>query len=592
MTGRRGATGSGRAARAKVTTGNPTAATGRAGRAGRAVSALMAGGLAALIAAAPAGPAEAGGDGAVEASALGRYLAGRAARRDGDTAAAADFLGHALAEDPANEELQLEALAALVADGRMESGLKLAAEIRRRDPGHGLSNVVMAVAAAHRGDFEAAGEHADAASGHGIAGVAVPFVRAWARAGNDRFEAAAESLSGLEARAALAGLGRYHGALMDDLAANREPAEAAYEALIDGDEARGQARWYLAYGNFLERGGRADEAVELYRRALARDPDDAVMTRAVAEAETARMPERFVADARAGLAEALLGVADALWRDGKLEAATIYARLAGFLRPDFAAAQILLGRVLEWRRHWADAIAAYAEVDPKSPYAWEARLRTAANLRRLERHDEAVAMLQAMADAAPERTDALVALGDLYRSRERWLDAVAQYDRAVARAPEGASWSLLYVRGIALERAKQWDRAEADFLRALDLRPDDPLLLNYLGYSWVEQGLHLDRAREMIEKAVGQRPVDGYIVDSMGWVLYRLGDFEGAVAQLERAVELRPQDPVINDHLGDAYWRVGRRLEARFQWRRALTFAPEEELVPKIRRKLDEGLER
>ena len=571
-----------------MTTGNPTAASGRAGR---VASALTAGALAALIAAAPAGPAEAG-EGDVEASALGRYLAGRAARRDGDTAAAADFLGRALAGDPANEDLQLEALAALVADGRLESGLKLATEIGRRDPDHGLSNIVMAVAAARSGDFEAAGEHAGAASGHGVDGVAVPFVQAWARAANDRFEAAAESLSGLEGRGALTGLGRYHGALLDDLAANRERAEAAYRALIDGDEARGQARWYLAYGNFLERGGRADEAVELYRRALAQDPDDAVMARAVAEAEEAGVPEPFVADARAGLAEALLGVADALWRDGKLEAATIHARLAGFLRPDFAAAQVLLGRVLEWRRHWQDAIAAYAEVDPASPYAWEARLRTATNLRRLERHDEAVAMLQAMADAAPERTDALVALGDLYRSRERWLDAVAQYDRAVARAQEQASWSLLYVRGIALERAKQWDRAEADFLRALDLRPDDPLLLNYLGYSWTEQGRHLDRAREMIEKAVGQRPVDGYIVDSMGWVLYRLGDFEGAVAQLERAVELRPQDPVINDHLGDAYWRVGRRLEAKFQWRRALTFAPEEELVPKIQRKLDEGLER
>ena len=571
-----------------MTTGNPTAARGRARR---AASALTAGAFAALIAAAPAGPAAAA-DGAVEASALGRYLAGRAARRDGDTAAAADFLGRALAGDPANEALQLEALAALVADGRLESGWKLAAEIRRRDPGHGLSNIVMAVAAAREGDFEAAGEHADAASGQGIDGVALPFVRAWTQAGNERFEAAAESLSGLKGRAGLTRLGRYHGALMDDLTANRERAEAAYRALIEGDEARGQARWYLAYGNFLERGGRADEAVELYRRALAQDPDDAVMARAVAGADEARAPERFVADARAGLAEALLGVADALWRDGKLEAATIHARLAASLRRDFAAAQILLGRVLEWRRHWQDAIAAYEEVDPQSPYAWEARLRTATNLRRLERHDEAVAMLQAMADAAPERTDALVALGDLYRSRERWLDAVTQYDRAVARAQEEPSWSLLYVRGIALERAKQWDRAEADFLRALDLRPDDPLLLNYLGYSWAEQGLHLDRAREMIEKAVGQRPVDGYIVDSMGWVLYRLGDFEGAVAQLERAVELRPQDPVINDHLGDAYWRVGRRLEAKFQWRRALTFAPEEELVPKIRRKLDEGLER
>lgn len=551
----------------------------------------MAGGFAALIAAAPAGATEAA-DGDVEVSALGRYLAGRAAKRDGDTAAAADFLGFALAGDPANEGLQLEALAALVADGRVDSGLKLAAEIRRRDPDHSLSNIVMAVDAARRGDFETAGKHAGEASGHGIDGVAVPLVRAWTQAGSDRFEAASESLSGLSGRAALAGLQRYHGALMDDLAAHRDRAETAYRALIEGDEARTQARWYLAYGNFLERGGRADEAVQLYRRALAQDPDDAVLARAAAAAEAARVPERFVADARAGLAEALLGVADLLWRDGKLEAATIHARMAVSLRRDFAAARLLLGRVLEWRRHWQDAIAAYEQVDPESPYAWEARLRTATNLRRLERDDEAVAMLQAMADTAPGRTDALVALGDLYRSRERWLDAVTHYDRAVARAQEQASWALLYVRGIALERSKQWDRAEADFLRALDLRPDDALLLNYLGYFWAEQGRHLDRAREMIEKAVELRPADGYIVDSLGWVLYRLGDFEGAVAQLERAVELRPQDPVINDHLGDAYWRVGRRLEAEFQWRRALTFAPEEELVPKIRRKLDEGLER
>ena len=557
----------------------------------RAAAALMAGGFAALIAAAPAGATEAA-DGAVEASALGRYLAGRAARRDGDTAAAADFLGHALAGDPANEGLKLQALAALVADGRLDSGLKLAAEIRRRDPDHSLSSIVMAVDAARRGDFEAAGKHAGEASGHGINGVAVPLVQAWAQAGSDRFEAASESLSKLSGRAALSGMQRYHGALMDDLAANRDRAEAAYRTLIDGDEARSHMRWHLAYGNFLERGRRADEAVELYRGALAQDPDDAVMARAVAAAEAARVPERFVADARAGMAEALLGVARVLWREGRLEAATIHAQLAVSLRRDFAAARLLLGRVLEWRRHWQNAIAAYERVDPESPYAWEARLRTATNLRRLERDDEAVAMLQAMADTAPERTDALVALGDLYRSRERWLDAVTHYDRAVARAQEEPSWSLLYVRGIALERAKLWDRAEADFLRALDLRPDDALLLNYLGYSWTEQGRHLDRAREMIEKAVGLRPADGYIVDSLGWVLYRLGDFEGAVAQLERAVELRPQDPVINDHLGDAYWRVGRRLEAEFQWRRALTFAPEEELVPKIRRKLDEGLER
>ena len=151
-------------------------------------------------------------------------------------------------------------------------------------------------------------------------------------------------------------------------------------------------------------------------------------------------------------------------------------------------------------------------------------------------------------------------------------------------------WRLFYVRGIAFERLGEWPKAEADFKRALELEPDQPLVLNYLGYTWVEQGRNLDEARTMIEKAVELRPDDGYIVDSLGWVAYRLGDFEEAVHQLERAVELVAGDPIINDHLGDAYWQVGRLHEARFQWQRVLTLDPEDDLADQVRRKIADGL--
>jgi Flp pilus assembly protein TadD len=150
---------------------------------------------------------------------------------------------------------------------------------------------------------------------------------------------------------------------------------------------------------------------------------------------------------------------------------------------------------------------------------------------------------------------------------------------------------LFYQRGIAYERSDRWELAEDDFFRALELEPDQPLVLNYLGYSWVELRRNLDEAQEMIEKAVEQRPDDGYIVDSLGWVMYRLGNFEEAVKHLGRAVELRPVDPVINDHFGDALWMVGRRIEARFQWKRALSFEPEEEEAERIRDKLERGLD-
>ena len=210
----------------------------------------------------------------------------------------------------------------------------------------------------------------------------------------------------------------------------------------------------------------------------------------------------------------------------------------------------------------------------------------------MERADEAFALLEGVAAREPERIDAFVQLGDLLRHDERYDEAEAAYSRAIARLgkPKREHWTLLYARGIAYERTKRWPEAEADFLKALELEPEQPFVLNYLGYSWVDQGLHLDRAKNMLNRAVELRPDDGFIVDSLGWVHYRLGDYDAAVDSLERAVELEPADPVINDHLGDAYWRVGRQREARYQWQRVLTLEPDEEVTAEVEQKLRSGL--
>ena len=197
-----------------------------------------------------------------------------------------------------------------------------------------------------------------------------------------------------------------------------------------------------------------------------------------------------------------------------------------------------------------------------------------------------------MAEEAPERSDALIAMGDLLRGKDRFAEAESAYTRAIQRLPkiERSDWRLLYARGITYERTKRWPQAEADLLKALELEPDQPFVLNYLGYSWVDQGLNLDRAKAMLHRAVELRPDDGFIVDSLGWAYYRLGENDKAVTYLERAVELEPGDPVLNDHLGDVYWRVGRQREARFQWQRALTFKPEPDAVAAIQAKLANGL--
>jgi len=267
--------------------------------------------------------------------------------------------------------------------------------------------------------------------------------------------------------------------------------------------------------------------------------------------------------------------------------------LSIYLREDFDLAQMLVAGILESMNRNDDAIAIYRGISRSSPLQWSARLRIAGNLEALDRDEKAIDLLRILTREEPSRPDPLVILGDLLRSNKRFEESVDAYDRAVGILGDidKRHWTILYSRGISLERSRRWDRAEKDFQRALELNPEQPYVLNYLGYSWVDQGINLDRARKMIERAVQLRPNDGYIVDSLGWVLYRLKEFNGAVGQLERAVELRSQDPTINDHLGDAYWRVGRYNEARFQWKRALTLKPEPDQVSAIQEKILRGLD-
>jgi Flp pilus assembly protein TadD len=302
--------------------------------------------------------------------------------------------------------------------------------------------------------------------------------------------------------------------------------------------------------------------------------------------------ERVVATAPQGLAEGLFNLASALPRDRAENVVLLYARIAMELEPKFELPRLLVGDVLMSRERYGEAIETYRGIEPETAYGWSARLRIADALYEMGKLDEAVALLEEMSKERTDRVDALVNLGNYLRYKEKYKESVAAYDRAFKRVgePSRSNWSLFYSRGIALERSDAWDLAEKDFMKALEFEPEQPYVLNYLGYSWVERGKNLDRAQAMIQRAVQQRQNDGYIVDSMGWVLYRLGKYEDAVTHLERAVQLRPEDPVINDHLGDAYWRVGRKHEARFQWNRAMSFKPEDEDKAKIEAKLEKGM--
>jgi Flp pilus assembly protein TadD len=238
------------------------------------------------------------------------------------------------------------------------------------------------------------------------------------------------------------------------------------------------------------------------------------------------------------------------------------------------------------------AIKIYDRIPPSSPLRRNAEIQVASDLDSLDRTDEAKKRLERLIAEHPNDTEAILALGNILRSRKEFAECADVYGKAVANLamPEKSNWVTFYFRGICYERSKQWPNAEADLKKALVLFPDQPLVLNYLGYSWIDQGVNLDEGMSMIRRAVEQRPDDGYIVDSLGWANYRIGNYDEAVKELERAVELKPDDSTINDHLGDAYWRIGRVLEAHFQWSHAKDLNPDPEDLPKIEEKLKAGL--
>ena len=293
-----------------------------------------------------------------------------------------------------------------------------------------------------------------------------------------------------------------------------------------------------------------------------------------------------------GVAEVFYGVGDALAGEGGLDMGIIFLQFALYLKPDFPLAQVALAEAYETAKRYDLELQAFDRIDEDSALWLSVQIQKAFTLNSLERVDDAKVLLEKLTAKYPDDIRPLDALGNILRSHERYSEARDYYDRAIKLIDKPAkdNWSLFYSRGVSNERLKDWPAAEADLKKALELSPDESLVLNYLGYSWVDRGSHLKLAMEYIRKAVKLKPDDGYYIDSLGWAYYRLGNIPAAVENLERAVELKPDDPVINDHLGDAYWRIGRKLEAKYQWEQALLLKPEADQVPLIEAKVKDGL--
>ena len=530
---------------------------------------------------------------AASESTLGDYLAGNFALDSGNIKDAATYFERALADDPDNLELRRQVFMLDLADARYGAALDEARALKqqRAEETNEDAQLLLALERVTAAAFDDVSAELSDVGNQGIVALAVPFLEAWSLVGSGGPEAIEDAIKALHDGESLGPLNEFHHAMLLAKAARFAEALTKLEEILP-ETGGAPVRVAQAYAELLVRDNRENDALAFLNGQLELG-ERPVLRQALVDLEAGGQPGLPFDDEAAGIADALLGIAEALQRERGSARAILYTRLALYLRPDLADANLLVGDILAGQDNWEAAIEAYSAIPENSPLSYAANVRKAQVLHSQEQQEEAFGLLGELADINPERTDALVELGNLLRRDELYERAEQAYSQAIERidTPQQEHWSLFYSRGIAYERTKRWPKAEADFLFALELQPEQPFVLNYLGYSWVDQGMNLDQAKEMLHRAVDARPDDGFIVDSLGWVFYRLGDYEKAVEQLERAVELQPGDPVINDHLGDAYWRVGREREAKFQWRRALTLEPEDDLIVTIREKLQSGLE-
>ncbi len=523
-------------------------------------------------------------------SLAGRYLAARVGEQDNDYDSASDQIDQALALVPDDPDMLYAAFRMRMYAGRIDQAAKLAPAVLATRPADGFANLVLAVEAIKKGDYRAAEKQLDQIGTENQLGPLRDYVLAWLKAGEKDYAAARAIL----ARIPTAG-GQAEGpalviqAQIDELAGDKAAAEAKYRRAMELD--RNSLRTTVAVAQGLRRLGKDADARALLNEYASKRGDSVVMDALVAP--NAPMPKPPTP--AAGIAEILFdigGILAADPRNQRIDLALIFYLLSANLNPEQDFPWLMLAGLYEQFRQPQKSVDALSKIGKNSPLYWQARLRMAALDAQEDKVDQAITRLKALVAEKPERIDAALTLADLLRSKERYPEAVAAYDTAIGRLrkPEERHWPIYFGRGICLERVKNWPKAEADMKKALELSPEQPYVLNYLGYSWVDQGLHLDQGMKMLERATELRPDDGAITDSVGWAFYRLGQFEKAVEWLERATEQKGDDATITEHLGDAYWHVGRKREAQFQWERALHQKPEKDRLSIIKDKLANGL--
>ncbi len=518
-------------------------------------------------------------------SVTGSYLAGQRALQELRTKEAALYFNQAAQGDWDNPILVERAFIAFAADGQIGQAATTAKHLLELQPTNELAELVIATEALKERRYPDAEAALAGVGQDSFTAITGGILRAWALVGENKPEDAEKALDGL-GQGGLSDFLLFYRALMADAAGDTDKAIELSGQAFDAEP--NVARVVEVYARILANAGYFDQAKDAIAKFEAQGLSHPTVSIVKTMVDAGQKPGVFASSVQVGAAEMYHGIGAALSRDGSLDLSIVFLRLGLYLDPHGDVISLALGQLLDQAGRHDAANAIYDGVPANSPMKPTAVVRIAQNLDTMGDRPEALRRLGNIVATRPDDLDAVSVMGDLLRYDEQFTAAADAYTKALAISggQNPSDWRFYYVRGIAYERAKQWPKAEADFLEALKLNPDQPQVLNYLGYSWIDKDMHYDEALRMIQKAVAAVPQDGYIVDSLGWAFYKLGRTDDAVATLEHAVQLLPNDPEINDHLGDAYWKAGRRLEAQFQWKIAASVDTvgnvKERTIPKL----------
>jgi tetratricopeptide (TPR) repeat protein len=521
----------------------------------------------------------------------GSYLAARHASVERDATSAAAFYRSARRTDPKNNELLDRAFISSVADGDIDEAVKLADRILTIDKSNRVARLVVGVRDLKLKKYASAQLNINQSIRGPITDLVATLLSGWASYGAGDVKTAVANIDKLTGPEWYPLFKDLHAAMMLELAGKDKDAGVRLERAYKLDDS--MLRVADDYARWLSRNKDQAAAVAIYDAFDKKLPRHPLVLEGLRDTKAGKKLPPLVDSAQAGAAEALYGIGATLTRRGGEDLALVYLQLALYLQPNHALALLSLADLYESVKKPAMAIKIYERVPASSPLKRNAQIQLATDLDAADRSEEAIKILKSVTSEDPKDLEAIMALGNVERGRKKFADCTETYTKGIDVLPDPADKAntvYYYYRGICEERSHQWSKAETDMRKALELQPDQPHVLNYLGYSWIDQGINLDEGMKMIKRAVDQRPDDGYIVDSLGWAYFRIGNYEEAVKNLERAIDLKPEDPTINDHLGDAYWRVGRTLEAKFQWAHARDLKPEPDDLPKIEAKIQNGL--